>query len=127
MPHILIVDDHEFVREALCNLIKNDEPAWQLTEATDGNEAVEIFRKTEPEVVVLDIVMRGMNGVAAAYEIRKISPDAKFVFISNYYTGAEASMFACVLHAAAFVQKAEAGKVLIPTIKRLLNEEAQPV
>jgi YesN/AraC family two-component response regulator len=120
MPHILIVDDHEFVREALCNLIKIDEPAWQLSEATDGKEAVEIFRKTEPEVVVLDIVMRGMNGVAVAYEIRKIAPEAKFVFISNHYAGAEASMFACVLHAAAFVQKAEAGRALIPAIKRLL-------
>jgi DNA-binding NarL/FixJ family response regulator len=120
MPHILIVDDHEFVREALRNLIKIDEPAWQLSEATDGKEAVEIFRKTEPEVVVLDIVMQEMNGVAAAYEIRKIAPEAKFVFISNHYAGAEASMFACALHAAAFVQKAEASRALIPTIKRLL-------
>jgi NarL family two-component system response regulator LiaR len=120
MPHILIVDDHEFVREALCNLIKIDEPAWQLSEATDGKEAVEIFRKIEPEVVVLDIVMDGMNGVAAAYEMRKIAPGAKFVFISNHYTRAEASMFACVLQAAAFVQKAEAARALIPTIKRLL-------
>ena len=120
MPHILIVDDHEFVREALCNLIKIDEPAWQLSEATDGKEAVEIFRKTKPEVVVLDIVMQEMNGVAAAYEIRKIAPKAKFVFISNHYAGPEASMFACVLHTAAFVQKAEAARALIPTIKRLL-------
>ena len=49
MPRILIVDDHKFVRETLCKLIKLDEPAWQLSEASDGNEAVEVFGKPYPK------------------------------------------------------------------------------
>jgi NarL family two-component system response regulator LiaR len=120
MPHVLIVDDQEFVRAALCNLIKLDEPAWQLSEASDGQEALEVFRKTAPEVVVLDIVMDGMNGLEAAWRMREIAPDAKIVFISSNYTTRDACGVARLL-AGAFVPKSEAGRSLIPTIKRLLK------
>jgi DNA-binding NarL/FixJ family response regulator len=120
MPHILIVDDQEFVRETLCNLIKMDEPAWQLSEAASGKEALNVFRKAEPEVVVLDIVMDGMNGIQAAYQMRQINPHAKIVFISSQYTIADASGMARLL-GSGFVQKSEAGRVLISTIKRLLT------
>jgi DNA-binding NarL/FixJ family response regulator len=120
MPHILIVDDQEFVRATLCKLIKLDEPAWQLSEASDGNEALELFRKTAPEVVVLDIVMDGMTGLEAAWRMREIVPDAKIVFISSQYTTRDACGMAR-LFAGAFVSKSEAGRVLIPTIKRLLT------
>ena len=71
-------------------------------------------------MVVLDIVMNGMNGVAAAYELRKIAPDKKIIFISSHY---DASIIARMLGAGAFVQKAEAGRALIPTIKRLLTAQ----
>jgi DNA-binding NarL/FixJ family response regulator len=119
MPHILIVDDHEFVREALCNLMEIDEPAWQLSTAANGEEALEVFREVEPEVVVLDIVMDGMNGIEAACRMRQITPDARIVFISCRYTTDDAAGMAGLV-ASAFVPKAEANKALIPTIKRLL-------
>jgi two-component system, response regulator YesN len=123
MPHILIVDDQRYVRETLWTLLKTQEPDWELSEASDGTEAVEVFRKTEPEVVVLDIAMRGMNGVAAAYEIRKITPEAQIVFICcrNHFTFAEASLIVRLLRAGAFVPKVKLDSVLIPTIKRLLT------
>jgi NarL family two-component system response regulator LiaR len=120
MPRILIVDDHEFVRATLCKLIKLDEPAWQLSEASDGSEAVEVFRRTAPEVVVLDIVMDGMTGLEAAWRMREISPEAKIVFISSQFTTRDACGMAR-LFAGAFVPKSEAGRALIPTIKRLLT------
>jgi DNA-binding NarL/FixJ family response regulator len=120
MPHILIVDDHEFVRATLCKLIKLDEPAWQLSEASDGNEALEVFRKTAPEVVVLDIVMDGMTGLEAAWRMREIAPDAKIVFISSQFATRDACGMARLLDGA-FVPKSETGRVLIPTIKRLLT------
>jgi DNA-binding NarL/FixJ family response regulator len=121
MPHVLIVDDQKFVRDTLRTLFKTEEPHWELSEAADGKEAVAVFRKAEPDVVVLDIVMKGMNGVGAAYQMREIAPDAKIVFISSHYTTEDAVAISRMLGVGAFVQKAEAGKVLIPTIKRLLN------
>jgi DNA-binding NarL/FixJ family response regulator len=120
MPHILIVDDHEGVRATLCKLIKLDEPAWKLSEAGNGNEALELFRTTAPEVVVLDIVMDGMNGLVAALRMREIAPDAKIVFISSQFPTRDACGMARLLDDA-FVPKSEAGRALIPTIKRLLT------
>jgi len=120
MPHILIVDDQEYVRESIRNLIESNEPAWELSEAANGNEALEVFCETAPEVVVLDIVMVGMNGLEAAWRMREITPDAKIVFISSYYTTPDASEMARLLDGA-FVRKSEAGRVLIPTIKRMLT------
>ena len=120
MPHILIVDDQEFVREALHNLIEVREPAWELSEAANGKEAIEVFREIAPEVVVLDIVMEEMNGLEAAWKMREIAPDAKIIFISSHYTTGDACGIVHLLDGA-FVPKSEAGKVLIPTIKRLLR------
>ena len=67
-------------------------------------------RRTTPEVVVLDIVMDGMGGVAAACEIQAIAPETKIVFISTHYTAGEASVITRFLGAGAFVQKAETGR-----------------
>jgi CheY-like chemotaxis protein len=121
LPHILIVDDHECVRKGLCNSIKIAEPAWQLSEAASGKEALEVVREVEPEIVVVDIVMNDMNGFEAAHQIRQINPNAKIVFISSQYRIHDASGMPRLLGDGAFVQKAEASSVLLPTIKRLLN------
>ena len=123
MVHVLIVDDQKFVRDNLRSLLEDQQPFWELSEASNGQEAVDIFRKAAPDVAVLDIVMQPMGGVAAAYEIRRIDPKAKIIFISNHYTVGDASVITRLLGAGAFVQKAEAVKSLIPTIKRLLSEE----
>jgi len=65
------------------------------------------------------IVMDGMTGLEAAWRMREITQDAKIVFISSQFTTRDACGMAR-LFAGAFVSKSEAGKVLIPTIKRLL-------
>ena len=121
MVRVLIVDDQKFVRDALLSLLAAREPYWELLEAANGHEAVDLVRKITPEVVVLDIVMDGMGGVGAACEIQAIAPETKIVFISTHYTAGEASLITRFLGAGAFVQKAETGRLLIPTIKRLLG------
>ena len=73
MPRVLIVDDQKFVRDALRDLLAAKEPYWELSEAANGYEAVDLVRRTTPEVVVLDIVMDGMGGVAAACDIQAIA------------------------------------------------------
>ena len=126
MPRVLIVDNQKFVRDALFSLLAAKEPYWELSEAANGHEAVELVRKTTPEAVVLDIVMDGMGGVAAAYDIQAIAPATKIVFISTQYTAGEASIITHLVGTGAFVQKADMGRLLIPTIKRLLEEAGQP-
>ena len=126
MPRVLIVDNQKFVRDALISLLAAKEPYWELSEAANGHEAVELVRKTTPEAVVLDIVMDGMGGVAAAYDIQAIAPETKIVFISTHYTVGEASIITHLVGTGAFVQKADTARLLIPTIKRLLEEAGQP-
>ena len=126
MVHVLIADDHKFVRDNLRSLLAEQQPFWELSEASNGQEAVEVFRKMTPDVAVLDIVMNPTGGVAAAYEIRRIDPKAKIIFISSHYAPGEASTLTRLLGAGAFVQKSDAAKSLIPTIKRILSEESRP-
>ena len=110
MPRVLIVDDQKFVRDALRDLLAAKEPYWELSEAANGHEAVDLVRRTTPEVVVLDIVMDGMGGVAAACEIQAIAPETTIVFVSTHYKAGEASVITRFLGAGAFVQKAETGR-----------------
>jgi len=119
---ILIADDHKIVRDTLRSLLKKQQPHWEVSEALDGREAVEVFRRTTIDVAVLDIVMDPMGGVAAAYEIKRINPAAKIIFISSHYTVEQASVLSRMLGSGAFVPKSEFGSLLIPTIKRILTE-----
>jgi DNA-binding NarL/FixJ family response regulator len=98
-----------------------DKTGWILCEAQNGKVAVDLAKKKCPDVVVLDLVMPVMGGLAAAYEIGKIAPQTKIVFISSHYTLGQAAGLDRLFGAAHFVQKSEMGKELIPAIKKLLR------
>jgi DNA-binding NarL/FixJ family response regulator len=119
MTNVLVVDDHEVVRRIICSLL-TDQTGWELRQAENGRIAVDLSQKQLPDIVVLDLVMPVMNGMEAAYEIRKMAPRAKIVVISSHYTSDQASALTRLL-GADFVQKSEVGKQLIPTINRLLD------
>ena len=126
MVHILIADDHKAVRENLRSLVNKHQPHWKLSEAANGQEAIELFRKAPADVAVLDIVMEPVGGIAAAYEIQRTHPGTKIIFISNHYNVREASVVTRLLGAGAFVPKTEAVRLLVPTIQRLLDPANQP-
>ncbi|PYU20767.1 MAG: hypothetical protein DMG32_21750 [Acidobacteria bacterium] len=78
---ILIVDDHQAVRTTLRELL--DWHSFRVCgDAKDGKEAIERVIELKPDIVLLDINMPGMNGVAAAQEIRRVSPSTKIVFLT---------------------------------------------
>ena len=106
--HILIADDHKAVRDNLRLLLKEQQPHWQLSEAANGKEVIELFRRITPDVAVLDIVMEPIGGIAAAYEIQRTHPATKIIFMSNHYNVREASVVTRLLGAGAFVPKTEA-------------------
>ena len=105
MVHILIADDHKGVRDNLRSVLKEEQPSWQVSEASNGRDAVELFRTETPDVAVLDIVMEPIGGIAAAYEIQRTHPATKIIFISNHYNVGEASVVTRLLGAEAFVPK----------------------
>lgn len=124
MPaRILVVDDYPVVRKTICELLH----AHSLDvcgEAENGQDAVKRVKELQPNLVLLDINMPKMNGIQAAFEIRQLSPSTQIVFLSVHECFAEAMSAIRVLGAAGFVAKLEAGKELVPALKRLFPTEA---
>ena len=120
LAHILVVDDQPLVRRTIRSMLA-DKTGWKLSEAENGKVALDLTKQNPPDVVLLDIVMPVMNGMEAAYEIKKIAPDTKIVFISSHYTEEQASSLKHLFGADCFVPKSEMGRTLIPTIKQVLE------
>lgn len=80
MPKILIVDDAPFIRNQLKLIL---EPLnFDIIEASDGKEAVEMYKKHLPDIVTMDISMPVMDGIKALSEILKYDPKAKVIMVT---------------------------------------------
>lgn len=90
-------------------------------EAQDGQQALDQVLALKPELVLLDINMPVMNGIAAAFQIRQIAPATKILFLSVQDCTPEAEAAVRLLGANGFVCKSCAGTDLVPALKRLLN------
>ena len=78
---VLIVDDIPFVRKTLKQILTNQ--GYRIVgEAENGEEAIQLFRETNPTIVTMDLVMPLMNGVEATKRILQINPSAKVVILS---------------------------------------------
>ena len=80
MNRVLIVDDAKFMRVNLKNMIKEDFVV--VGEASDGDEAVKMYKELKPNLVTLDITMPNKNGLEALKEIKEIDPNAKVLMCS---------------------------------------------
>ena len=71
-PKILIVDDHEVVRQGVRTILRA-RPQWEVCgEAMNGREAVELAGKQDPDVIIMDITMPEMSGIEATQEITRL-------------------------------------------------------
>src|SRR3984893_2640937 len=118
---ILVVDDYQVARKTIRSLL-NWHSMHVCGEAENGRQAVEKVKELNPDLVLLDINMPVMNGVQAAYEIRRIAPSTKIIFFT-IHDSPETIAAARLIGVDAFVPKAAAGTQLIPEVKRLLELE----
>jgi len=81
---ILLADDHVTVRHGLKLLIDNEPDLKVVGEASDGNEAVQRARELKPDVIVMDISMPGMNGLAATRALKKLQPGTAIVTLTRH-------------------------------------------
>ena len=77
---ILVVDDDITMRELLRLMLKNHE----VYEADSGKRAIAIYERFKPDIVLMDILMPGMNGIEATREILKRDPNAVVIGISAF-------------------------------------------
>jgi len=80
---ILLADDHTMVRQGLRKVLE-ERPEWQVIEAGDGREAVQLAEMHKPDVVVIDIAMPVLNGIEATRQILKRAPGTRVLVLSMY-------------------------------------------
>src|SRR5436190_13254118 len=81
-PRVLLVDDHDLFRTGLRNLLEDEGGVQVAGEATNGAEAVQLFRELAPDVVVMDLNMPSMSGVEATRHITALSPLTKVIVLT---------------------------------------------
>jgi two-component system invasion response regulator UvrY len=84
MKNILLVDDHNIVRQGLRNLIELETDLQVTGEASSGIEALKMVRGNSYDIVVLDISMPDKNGVDTLHDLKHIAPDLPVLILSGY-------------------------------------------
>lgn len=84
MINVLLVDDHELVRTGIRKILDEVKGLKVIGEANNGEEALQFCRKTEPDVVLMDMNMPGMGGLEATKKILRLLPDAKVIVLTVY-------------------------------------------
>lgn len=98
----MIVDDNDGMREMIRGAVCMDEDT--VLECSDGSAAVESYERFRPDVVLMDIEMKEMDGFTAAEHIYTKDPNAKIIFVSSHNTSAF-RLKAKKIHSAGFVVK----------------------
>src|SRR5271165_1811956 len=81
---ILAVDDHPVVRQGIAGLVAVHSDMSLVAEASNGREAIQLFRTHHPDVTLMDLQMPEMNGVDAIIAIRNEFPEAKIIVLTTY-------------------------------------------
>ena len=117
---ILIADDYGPWRDEVRFLLE-DRPEWRpIYEACDGAEAVEKASSLQPDVIILDISMPGLNGIEVAQHIGGVSPKSRIIFLSGHCDN-EIIEAAMTTGAHAYVVKTNAGSQLVSAVHRCCN------
>ena len=86
---VVIVDDHPVVRDGLRGMLEADDALVVVGEAADGAEAVRLVARVAPDVVLMDLRMPGVDGVAAIARIGADHPDVRVLVLTTYDTEAD--------------------------------------
>jgi DNA-binding NarL/FixJ family response regulator len=115
---ILIADDHSVVREGLVSLVKRKSDMVVVAEASNGREAVDLWKEHRPDVTLLDLRMPELDGVGAIKEIRELDENAQIVVLTTY-DGDEDIYRAIKAGAKAYLLKDTARDALVETVRRV--------
>jgi NarL family two-component system response regulator LiaR len=120
---ILLVDDHPFVRQALKNLLETQPDMKVIAEANNGEEAVNLASKMQPNVIIMDIGMPIMNGLEATRLIKAKNPNIA-ILVLTVHTDKEHILGILDAGAAGYLTKVVFGDDVIRAIRGIVAGEA---
>src|SRR5882724_7513232 len=113
---ILAVDDHPLFRSGIAALLATQPDMSLVAEASNGREAIELFRAHRPDITLMDLQMPEMNGLDAMIAIRDEFPEARIIVLTTY-TGDVQVLRAMKTGARAYLLKNLLDKELLQTIR----------
>ncbi|MBS1808943.1 MAG: response regulator transcription factor [Acidobacteria bacterium] len=84
MIRVMVIDDHQIVRQGLVSLINTEADLAVIAEGSDGKQAVELFRQHQPDVTLMDLRMPVLGGVDATKAIRQEFPTARIIVLTTF-------------------------------------------
>lgn len=119
---VLIVDDAQFTRNMLKNIINKIEQIEVIGEASNGVEAISLYKKLNPDLVTMDLVMPEKGGIEATEEILKLNSKAMIVVVSAL--GQEALVLEAAKKGAKdFIQKPFKTEQILEVMDRILKNK----
>jgi two-component system, NarL family, response regulator len=116
---VLIADDHPATREGLCSMLARDNMEV-VAQASDGTEAVRLFKLHRPQLTLMDLHMPGKGGLEATAEICREHPEALIVILTSYDGDVRVSR-ALAHGARSYILKTAEPKDMRAAIRRILN------
>ena len=113
---VLVVEDHNVVRQGLVALLNVVDGLTVVGEAADGLEAIDQFRKHQPDITLMDLRLPRLSGVEAIQRIRQEAPQARVIVLTTY-DGDEDIYRALKAGARAYLLKGMTGEELVTTIR----------
>ncbi len=122
---ILIADDHQMVREGFCSLLEGQKNFEVIGQAEDGEEAVRLAHDLQPDIVIMDVHMKKLDGIEATRRITKELPSIPIIGLSVH---AEKEVANAMLQAGAaeFLNKGGEADLLCQAIRTLHRNRDQP-
>jgi DNA-binding NarL/FixJ family response regulator len=117
---VLIVEDFVPFRQFICSTLAKKPELQLIGEASDGLEAVQKAEELKPDLILLDIGLPSLNGIDAARQIRKLSPESKIIFLSQE-SSADVIEAALSLGAWAYVFKMRAESDLLAAVESVIR------
>ena len=120
---VMIVDDHEMVRRGACSYLEAQPDISVVAQAGSGEEAVRLAQEFIPDVVLMDLVMPGMDGVDATRKVKDVSPRTQIIILTSFHQD-EYIFPALQAGAISFLLKDVKATELVEAIRRAARGEA---